>query len=64
MFGTEVVGEVGKAKCPKKKNKSLTHFKTMPQAAGKNSVSIPVVVSLVLLVHPATSVGIDPMASK
>ena len=34
-FGTEVVGQVGKAKCPEnKKNKSLTHFKTMPQAAG------------------------------
>ena len=30
-------GVVGKAKCPKNNNKkkSLTHFKTMPQAAGK-----------------------------
>ena len=32
-----MVGEVGKAKRPHNK-KSLTHFKTMPQAAGKNYV--------------------------
>ena len=31
-----VVGVFEEAKCPKKKKKSLTHFKTMPQAAGKN----------------------------
>ena len=30
-----VVGVFEEAKCPKKK-KSVTHFKTMPQAAGKN----------------------------
>ena len=43
-FGTEVVGEVGKANCPKK-NKNM-HFKTMLQAAGKNtSVRLNYVVS-------------------
>ena len=32
-----VVGVFEEAKCPKKrKKKRLTHFKTMPQAAGKN----------------------------
>ena len=40
-FETEVVGQVGKAKCPKNNNKkkSLMHFKTMPQAAGNNQIS-------------------------
>ena len=33
--GTEVVGEVRKTKCPKK-NKNR-HFKTLLQAAGKNT---------------------------
>ena len=33
-----VVGVFEEAKCPKKKKKRLTHFKTMPQAAGKNCV--------------------------
>ena len=31
-----VVGVFEEAKCPEKKEKRLTHFKTMPQAAGKN----------------------------
>ena len=36
-----MVGQVGKAKCPKNNNKkkSLMHFKTMPQAAGNNQIS-------------------------
>ena len=40
-FETEVVGQVGKAKCPKNNNKkkSLMHFKTMPQAAGNSQIS-------------------------
>ena len=38
MFGTEVVGEVGKANCPKK-NKNM-HFKTMLQEAGKNTLAV------------------------
>ena len=29
-----MVGDVEEAKCPKKRR--FTHFKTMPQAAGKN----------------------------
>ena len=33
-----VVGVFEEAKCPKKKEKRLTHFKTMPQAAGKNQL--------------------------
>ena len=32
-----VVGVFEEAKCPKKKKKRLTHFKTMPQAAGKKA---------------------------
>ena len=35
IWGVLVVGVVEEAKCPKKKKKRLTHFKTMPQAAGK-----------------------------
>ena len=31
-----VVGVFEEAKCPEKKEKRLNHFKTMPQAAGKN----------------------------
>ena len=34
-LGVLVVGVVEKAKCPKRKKKRLTHFKTMPQAAAK-----------------------------
>ena len=32
-----VAGGFEEAKCPEKREKRLTHFKTMPQAAGKNS---------------------------
>ena len=32
-----VVGGFEEAKCPEKREKRLTHFKTMPQAAGKKS---------------------------
>ena len=31
-----VVGVFEEARCPKKRKKSLTHFKTMPQASVKN----------------------------
>ena len=37
-----VVGVLEEAKCPKKKKKEkrLTHFKTMPQAAGKKTTKV------------------------
>ena len=39
-FGIEVMGVDGKAKCPEKNKskKSLTHLKTMPQAAGNKQL--------------------------